>query len=191
MSPELHLLLSPRDAYAGLARRPRALTPVTALRRPAHVALVMGLAVAIATTGRVTVGLVVSTTLCWSLLVGVQMAIALPLIAGPARRTVGIARALDLFFAGHAPWSLWLLVAAVWVPSPLGPSVAPLLWLALVPLALTQRIILAFFHEVLEVDPRVAVARTVAHQAVTWGLSLVLFGIAVQIWPRALVGCAN
>ena len=158
--------------------------PVTALRRPLLVALVLGTSEAITATRHVTPGLLLSTTLCWSFVVVLQMAIALSLIAAPSRRTVGLSRAVDLFFASHVPWSLWLLAAAAWAPSPMGRSTTPLFVAASVPALLTPRMIAAFFREVLEMDPREARARTVVHQAVTWGLFGGLFAASVAIVPR-------
>jgi hypothetical protein len=159
---------------------------LSAVRRPLLVAVVVGASVAIAATGHVTPSLLLGVTLCWSFVVLMQVAIAVSLIARPARRTVGLPRALDLFFAGHAPWSLWMLAAAAWAPSPLGRPFWPVLATALVPVALTPIMISAFFREVLEMDPRHAIGRTAAHQAITWTLFLILFGTAVQIVPRAL-----
>src|SRR5437763_4035347 len=125
MSPELGLLVAPRRTYAALASS-APLSAVAALRRPLLAALVIGASVAISATGRVTPALVLSTTVMWSYIVLLQLAIALPLLAAGARRTVGLARAVDLFFAGHAPWSLFALAAAAWVPSPLGRPLWPL-----------------------------------------------------------------
>jgi hypothetical protein len=147
------------------------------------VAIVLGASEAIAATRHVTPGLLLSTTICWSFVVVIQMAIALSLIAAPSRRTVGLPRALDLFFASHVPWSLWMLAAAAWAPSA-GLSITPLLVAAAVPAVLTPWMIAAFFREVLEMDPREARARTAAHQAITWGLFVVLFGTAVALVPR-------
>lgn len=186
MSPELRLMIAPRDTYAALARVPGRATVLTALRRPALVAVVLGVSAAMGATGRVTPALVLSTTLCWSVVVVLQAAIALPLIAGAARRTVGIARAVDLFFAGHAPWSLWLLATVAWAPSPVGRPLTPVLVAAIVPLVVTVRIVAAFFREVLEMDPREAAARTAVQQAATWLTVVVLLGTAVQIFPRVL-----
>ena len=127
-----------------------------------------------------------STTICWSFVVVLQMGIALAVIAGPARRTVGLARALDLYFAGHAPWSLWMLAAVAWAPSAIGRPLTPLLISAAVPLILTPRILSAFFREVLELDPRQAMARTAAQQAMTWVTFVILFGTAIALVPRVL-----
>jgi hypothetical protein len=112
--------------------------------------------------------LVLSTTLTWSYIVLLQLAIALPLIAPAARRRVGLARGVDLFFAGHAPWSLFTLSVAVVVPTAAGRPVWPLLVMALVPIVLTPRIVHAYFREVLDCDRGSALRRTLVHQAATW-----------------------
>ncbi|HEX9366395.1 MAG TPA: hypothetical protein VF921_07200 [Vicinamibacterales bacterium] len=179
-------MISPGETYASLARMPGRSTPLAALRRPLVVALVLGVTAAIGATRHLTPALLLSTTVCWSFVLVVQVAIALILIAGPARRTVGLARALDLYFAGHAPWSLWMLAAAAWAPSPLGRPFTPLLIAAAVPIVLTPRILSAFFREVLEMDPRRAAARTAAQQVMTWVTFVLLFGTAVQLVPRVL-----
>jgi len=186
VSPELQLIVSPRDTYARLARTRSRGGVLVALRRPALAAVVIGAAIALGATGHVTPRLLLSTTLCWAFAVVLQIAIAVALIAGPSRRTVGLSRALDLFFASHAPWSLWLLAAAAYSPSVLGRPLMPLLLSAVVPLALTVRMIAAYFREVLELDPRHAHVRTAVQQAATWGIPLVLYGTAVAFWPRFL-----
>jgi hypothetical protein len=186
MSPELRLMLSPRETYASLARIPGTVTVWTTLRRPLLVTAVLGVSVAMSATGHVTPALILSTTLCWCFVVALQAAIAVTLIAGPARRTVGLARAMDLYFAGHAPWSLWMLAVIAWAPSPVGRPFTPILIAAAVPLILTPLIVSAFFREVLEMDPRHAVARTVAQQVMTWGTFVLVLGTAVALVPRLL-----
>ena len=184
MTPELRLMAAPARTYAALARQPSPVGPLTALRRPLLAAVVLGMAMAFAPTRHLTPVLVARTTIAWSFVIGIQILIALPLIAGPARRTVGIARALDLLFASHAPWSLWLLFAAV-LPAPLGrPPRLVLPLLALAPLVMTARALAAFFREVLQLGPRRAALRTVLHQAITWCTFLVLYGSAVALMPR-------
>ena len=183
MTPELRLMVAPARTYALLARQPSPVGPLTALRRPLLAALVLGASMAIAATKHVTPALVLNTTIAWSFVVVLQIAIALLLIAAPARRTVGVPRALDLFFASHAPWSFWILAAAA-MPAPLGRPLVPLPLLAVVPLVMTGRAIAAFFREVLHRDPRRAAQRTALHQAMTWGALVVLYGTAVAIRPR-------
>ena len=183
MTPELRLMVAPASTYALLARQPSPVGPFAALRRPLLVAVVVGVSLAIATTRHVAPSLVAGTTIAWSFVVALQIAIALTVIAGPARGTVGLARALDLFFASHAPWSLFLLGVAA-LPAPLGRPFTPVLLLAVVPLALTARAIAAFFREVLRLDPRRAMVRTIVHQAITWSVFVILYGSAVAIRPR-------
>lgn len=184
MAAELRLIVAPGATYATLARQPSRIGPLGSLRRPLLVAAVLGASIALSATGRITPALFLSTALVWSVVIALQVAIALSLIAAPSQRTVGWPRALDLFFASHAPWSIWFLAAAAWGMSPLGGWSTPLLLLALAPIVLTPRMIAAFFREVLELDPRHAIGRTVAHQVITWTLFLLLAGSAVALWPR-------
>jgi hypothetical protein len=99
---------------------------------------------------------------------------------------VGVARALDLFFAAHAPWSLWLLAVVAWAPRPGGRPLTPVLLVALVVLALTFRMIAAYFHVVLGLDLRAARRRAILHQAVTWILLLGAEALAVALLPRVV-----
>jgi hypothetical protein len=186
MSPELGLLFAPRRTYAVLAGAAVPISPLGALRRPLLAATVLGVSLAISATGRVTPALVLSATLTWGYIVMLQLAVALPLVTPAARRTVGVPRALDLFFAGHAPWSLFALAAAAWAPTPLGRSIWPLLITLAIPIALTPRILVAFFAEVLRMDRRAARRMTVLHQAITWIIFAVLFWVVNALSPRVL-----
>jgi hypothetical protein len=186
MSAEIGLIIAPGRTYAALVAQATRVGPVRALRRPLLAAVVLGTSMAMSSTRHVTPALVFSTTLLLSVVVIGQVLIALALIRGTAPRTIGLARACDLFFASHAPWSLWLLAAALWVPSPMGLPAAPLWLAALVPIVLTPRIIAAYFREVHGLDRRGARVRAIAHQALTWGLFVTLFGAAVAISPRVL-----
>jgi hypothetical protein len=183
--PEIALMVSPRAAYAALVRGADEVSAVTALRRPLLVAVVIGVSVAIAGTGRVTPALALDTTIAWSYIVLLQLAIALPLVAPRAHRTVGVARALDLFFAGHAPWSLVPLVAAAWAPPP-DRSMWPVYVVAIFALVTTPRIVTAFFLEVLGLDPRTARRMAILHQTITWTVFVVLFWIVNALSPRVL-----
>jgi hypothetical protein len=186
MPLELQLIANPGAAFARVTRSPVRIGAAGALRRPAIVAVVLGASVAMAATREAPPALLLSTTLSWSVVVAAQVLIALALIQRPARATVGVARALDLFFAGHAPWSLWMLAVVAWAPVPGGRPLLPVLVAALVPLALTFRTIAAHFHYVLGFDRRTAVRRTIAHQALTWGLLLGTYGAAVALFPRVV-----
>jgi len=186
VSPELGLLVSPRLTYRALVRGRARVSPVAALRRPLLAAAVIGVSVSIGATGRASPALVAATTVTWSYIVLLQLAIAVPLIAGGARRTVGLARAVDLFFAGHAPWSLFALVAAAWAPSPAGRPMWPLVVAFVLPIALTPRIVAAFFAEVFGLERHAARRMTIVHQTITWTVFSVLFWIVNAVSPRLL-----
>jgi|SRR5579872_2897700 len=186
MSPEIELIIRPDRTYAALAGRAAPIGAVRALRRPLLVAVVIGTSSALSTTRHLTPALVFDTTLLLSVIVVAQVLIALALTGGAASRRMGRACALDLFFASHAPWSLWLLASAVWVPRWFTLPAAPLNYAAIAPLVVTPRMIAAYFREVQGFDRRRAAIRTVVHQAVTWGLFVALFGAAVAVWPRIL-----
>ena len=179
-------MLAPRATYAALVQLPVRASIVTALRRPLLVALIIGVSVSIAATGRATPALVAGTTLSWSYIVLLQLAIAVALVARGARRTVGLARALDLFFAGHAPWSLLVLAVAAWAPSPIGRPFWPVVVLAIVPILLTPRIVFAFFREVLGMSARDARRMTAVQQAATWTSFVAIVWVSSALTPRAL-----
>ena len=184
MNPELRLVVNPTATYAALAAAPLRVGPLTMLRRPALVAIVVGFAVAIAGTRHVTPILVISTTLSWSVLIAAQVIIALGVFARPASRTLGVPRALDLLFASHVPWSLWMLAVAAWAPVPGVRAFTPVLVTALAPMVLTPRMIAAFCREVLRMERRQAIVRTTMHQVVTWGVFVAVYGWSVALWPR-------
>jgi hypothetical protein len=188
LSLELDLMVAPRETYGALPRGGDAAL-LTAVRRPLLAALLLGVSVAIAATHSVTPALVVSTTLSWSYVVVLQVAIALPLIAGPARRTVGLMRAVDLFFAGHAPWSIFALLAAAWGFVPPSAPAWPLAAAAIVPWVLTVRCVAAFFTEVLALEPAAARRRTILQQAITWTVFVAVNWVASAFTPR-LIGMA-
>lgn len=187
MSPELRLIVAPGPAYAHLVRRRGALPALAVLRRPLLVCVIIGVSLAIAATGRVTPLLVLSTTVSWSYIVVLQLAIALPLVAPAARRTVGIGRAVDLFFAGHAPWSLFALGSAALAPVSFGRAGRPILVAAaFLAIAFTARIIAAFFREVLAMAPRDARRMTIVHQAITWALVVAINWLHSAFTPRLM-----
>jgi hypothetical protein len=180
----------PRDTYAEALHAPGDESVWAAARRPCLVALIQGVAISMAATESVALPVVASVTAYWAPAVLVQVVAALVLIhSGPRpARHVPLARALDLFFLGHAPWSLWLLLSAgVMV---LAPSVSMLRWIVMagmiVPAAATARIVAAFSQVVLGCTRRESVRRTILHQALTLGVLVVYIAITTQLWTRAV-----
>jgi hypothetical protein len=161
---------------------------LSASYRPVIVALTIGTAASISSTAHVSLGLVGSVTACWAFLVAIQLAAAWITLPSASRRTMGAARALDLLFSGHAPWSVWLLASAGWaVTMPI--TARDTRWLLasmIVPLVWNAAIVFAFFRNALGLPHAAAVRRTIAHQSITVGAGFAIFGAAVAIWPRVV-----
>jgi len=167
-------MLAPRAAFSSSGA-----TAVTAPRRYVLfyivlLSVVTGCAAAYSATGRITLSLAASLAATWMFLPVLHVLLARALM----RRRVG------LFLMGHAPWSLWMLAAAAMTGSVGYAAYWWMLLLAIVPIALTLRIVHAFSIEVLQLGPRAALGRTLAHQAATWLVAAVYLDRAVSLMPR-------
>jgi len=184
-------MIAPHAAYRRLvAEGPPASTPGPLLLRLALAALVIGGAVALTSTGGATLRTLVTTTLCWSFVPGVQLCVAAGLIAFWRPSGLRMVSALDLFFAGQGPWLLWTLgvAAAALVAFRLGGHAVPHLRYvvasALVPAAWTWNITTVFCRVVLGLDRRRARVWTFLYQAAIWGIAyLYMAGMTFQAWP--------
>lgn len=180
-------MLSPTRAYTEYAPAHTRSGLWIAIRRPLFVALLLGVTIAMTATHTVAAPVVVSLTICWSVAVVIQLVTALIVVGPSPRRMVPMSRALDLFFLGHAPWSLWLLVIggmSTWMPDLVGILLVVLTML--LPAVLTTRIVAAFSAVVLGASGRAAMTRALLHHAITWMAILVLFSAAVALWPRVI-----
>jgi hypothetical protein len=149
--------------------------------------LILGAASGAAATGRVDGQVVLSGALCWSFVIGIQVAAAILLVQSAPARHVDLRRALELWFLGHAPWSLWMLtVAAVAFTVPAIVSLELGLLSATIPSLWTAALVGAFCRHVLRSDRRRALWQTAFHQAVTWSSIIGYLAVATQIWPRIL-----
>ncbi len=181
-SAELQVLLDPAAAYRRLAS-PDA-DPGSLFWRVLLVACTLGAAVPALAAGQITPALFAGSAICWAFVPALQVLTGLALVGtAPA---VPRRRAVALLFLGHAPWSVWVLAMGA-----LG-LVVPMLGLgalaisALVPLALTLRILDAFCREVLRLPRAVARRRVLAHQALTWTMVFLYLQTASQFLPRLI-----
>jgi len=168
-STELHLALAPTAAYERLL----ASEPVggwRVLRRPATVLLVIAVMVPITAVQRVTIGLVATAALSWSFVPVIQALVAIAVIASAPQRRVGFLTALDLWFAAHVPYSLWMLIALGFMAA-FPVSVELIIASAIVPAIWTMVVVSAFCKTVLQTTPGGARWRTAAHFAAIWGFT--------------------
>jgi hypothetical protein len=184
---ELFVMRAPLAAYRRLAPDHQ-VSFAGAMRRPAVAAIAIGTAASILATERVTLTLVLTTTLCWSFIVVVQLFAGLVLIARSRSSIVARAPALDLLFMGHGPWSLWLLAVAAWTawfPRPesrelivLGSAIVPWVW--------TVTILFSFCTIVMRASRREAIVGILLHQFIVWTVAVMYVDFAVALRPRIL-----
>jgi hypothetical protein len=136
--------------------------------------LLIGACASYAATGRITASLVASLALVWCWVPVLHVIIA-RLIAGP--------RGAALLEA-NAPWALWLLASSAAVGTFGYPAYDWMILLALIPIALTLRIVYTFSRDVLGDDWRKALARTAVHQGFTWLAAAIYLDRAVSLVPR-------
>jgi len=186
-SDDVYLAFAPARTYRELLTRSARVGWFGALGRPALVIVLIGTAVSTAATGRVSLGLVSSTALAWSFAVALQIAVGASVIASSRARRVGMPRAVDLWFTGHLPWSLWLLVVAGVTRMLPSFSLEGILLTMIVPMAWTAAIASAFCHIVLGTTRRAARLRAAAHQLVTLVLVLSFVAWSAGGWFRLLM----
>ena len=189
LSPEVRLMLAPTESYRRLLREPsRGAGGASA--RLLLVVLVVGTSVALAATGRASLGLVLSCSACWSV-APLAQALALAFVARPA--PLPCSHLLELFLLAHAPWSLWLLCYSLGaaLSFPEGSAgwtglAAHAIVTALLPWLWTAWLVFCFFREVLALSPRRAALRTAGYQLALLLPALAYVSFAVALGPRLL-----
>jgi hypothetical protein len=181
VADELRLMVAPAATYRRLLAEPLRSGWRAVLLRPAFVALVIGAFVTLTNSGQLYPTLLLGTALAWAWVPALQLLVATPLIALGRRRPLPLSSALDLFFLGHAPWSLWLLIAGASMMGDLPEALStlrlgPLLLSALLPIAWTTVLIWAFGRTVLGLPAWLALLGTLAYEALIWGAAYLYVG---------------
>src|SRR4051812_25108761 len=111
---DLGVMLAPAASYRRLVGQPPAAGLRAVVGRPLLVALVVGTFVTLTNAGQLLPTLLLGSVISWSWVPALQLGTAAALTAIIRRRPVPLSSAMDLFFMGHLPWSLWLMgLAAV------------------------------------------------------------------------------
>lgn len=163
-------MLAPRAAYARLAHAPRAYV----LSYVLFMSLLIAACGAFSATGRITLSQLASLSIIWMFVPLLHVLIARA-VMGPQA---------GLFLMGHAPWSIWLILAALMTGSFGYAAYWWMLLAAALPVMLTFRIAHAFCIEVLGTARRGATVRALVHQAVTWLVAAIYLDRAVSLVPR-------
>jgi hypothetical protein len=186
VSDAVRVALAPGPAYAALVAADATGSWWRVAGAVVFCAVLAGSAATIAATETISAPTVLSVSLCWSFVSGVQLLAALVLIRGASGAPVRRPRALELLFRAHLPWSLWLLaVAGAASLLPRSPLLFPgAIHSMLVPAVWTPILIAAFCRRALGCSAREARRRTLLHQALTW-LVIAAFALAMTTpWAR-------
>jgi len=173
------VMLQPSLAYACLAKVSSG--KYLLWKRPGFVALILGCTVSFLTARCLTLRLVVSGAMTWSYVPLLEIA-SLAIVWKWHRPTLPLARTIDVFFAGHGPWSLWLISsAALWAGLPqlissrvwLGSAVVVLIWSAYLDYC--------FWRTALSRSQAEAIRDLLLQRALCWVPGVVIFG-AGSLW---------
>jgi hypothetical protein len=135
---------------------------------------------------RVTFGLVATASVSWCFAVALQAIVGISLIATAPSRRVNALQAFDLWFAGHLPYSLWIMAAfAMMAVAPFG-SLGVLIGSAIVPAVWTAVIASAFCRTVLGATTSGARWRTAGHFVAIWAITLSYIAWAAGGWFQLL-----
>jgi hypothetical protein len=191
-SVELSVLRRPASVFRELSTSTGATGPGRPYRRPLLLAFVLGCFVSFMASGRLTALLIADGAVSFAFVPILEIAALAVVIAGTrARRTTRLSHILDLFFAGNAPWLLWLVavmaIAAVVPPRRIGTWFTPLVLTAAVPAAWSTYIDFHFFREVTGRSKRGAIRDVVSHRALGW-VAAVAYFLGIALWSDTLPG---
>jgi len=181
-SIDARLMLQPARTFKELADRrddPHRSGWWTTCRRPLFIALVLSCMVSLLASGALTLRFVPSAFVYWASIPFVE-ALALVVVLRRRRARLTLPVAIDLFFAGHGPWTAlliaigatlsllppqagWTLLLRLWVPI----AIAVILWSAYIDFC--------FFRSVTGAS-RASATRTVALlRVLTWTAVIAIF----------------
>jgi hypothetical protein len=150
------------------------------------VVLVVAVMVPIMAVQRVTLGLVATAALSWSFVVVLQSIVGLAIIGSAPARTIALLPALDLWFAGHVPYSLWMLAAFGLTAMMTSANVSVVILSAVVPAIWTAIVVAAFCRTVLGTTARGARWRAAAHFVSIWAITSSYIAWAAGGWFQLL-----
>lgn len=175
MSSDLQIALNPEPTYRRLVAEAARRSWARALGRLAFLVLTFAAIVSIMATHAITIDLVLVSAAAWCFVPLVQAAMGLVTIAPARGRTVGLARALELWLAGYLPYILWLLLVPFMVMLGALTQIGVILVTFSAAIGWASFIETAYCRVVLNASPSAARARVAAHQLLM--LTLVSAGV--------------
>ncbi len=144
--------------------------------------MILGCAVSLLASGRLTLRLILDGTLSFAFVPLCEL-VAYAIVYKVQRGTRPFAQAVDRYFAGNTPWLWWLVafmaVGALLPARRLGSVLAPLLFTAPIPIALSVRFDWRLFRADGRTPPQAA-ADILLQRAIAWSLATAyFFGVAI------------
>ena len=188
-SHELRVMLRPASTYRQLVGVSDESGIWLMLRRPVFVAFVVGSFTSFTVSGHLTLSLLLDGMVFWSFVPLVQAILMAGIVALFARRRIPTSKAIDLFFMGHGPWLLWLLiVSGTCLFFPLKSFYLwPVEWGWVLPVSLFAAWIwssltsFAFLREALEVSRLSATGLLVLYTVLLWAIFIALLVLTETI----------
>jgi hypothetical protein len=189
LAAEVHVMLHPTTAWQRLLQSPEKTGAWQAVRRPLFFAFLLGCMVSLVASRQLTLRHIVGGTISGCIIVLGQI-LALAIVYRRCQ-AISFSRALDLFFIGYGPWSLWILCfSSAWAfASPVNAFVwagqRAILISAIVPAVWSGYIDFCFMKSVLHRSPRRAAWDLFLQRAISWTISILIFG-AGAVAPEAI-----
>lgn len=185
-SPDVRVMLRPAGAYQELVQQGSGEGKWNAMRRPVFMVFLLGCLVSLVTAGTLNPRLFAAGALNGLFVPLLEIGV----LAGVwrSRRALPFLRTVDLFFMGHGPWVLWLLVmCAIWVfasPFQAFYLTGRGMWFLLGVVAVWSGYIdFCFLRYVLRESAKKAVGSLMILRVITWTVGLVIFG-GGSLWPE-------
>lgn len=176
-SPEIQVLWRPGRSFSRLLLE----SPDRAgsvLKRPLLFTFVLGCAISLLVSGRLSVRLVADGIVSFAFVPIIQIG-ALAAVSRSREAPVSFSRAVDAFFVGNSPWLVWLIglggLASFANVDTLGAWTEPAAVLSAIPFAWAGYIDFHFFEKVMKRSGFGALRDLVLQRALAWTAGLVVF----------------
>lgn len=174
------VMLGPAATYRFLAHQPARGGPWLGWRRPLLIAFVLGCTMSFLASSALTLRLAGSATVYWSFVPLSEIA-ALAAVSWRKKPTRSFSQTMDLFFAGHGPWLLWLIgLCAIWsfIP-PVRAFAFTSVWLygvGAIVIVWSAYIDFCFFRFAMSRNPAGAGRDLLLQRLVSWTFIIAVFG---------------
>jgi len=180
----LNVAIQPASAYASLAKDPAGSGIWVLLRGPLLVTLILACSISFLTKRYLAPGLILSGMIAWCFVPLAEIAgLAVSLRIG--RQRTSFAQATDLFFAGHTPWFLWLIVFVLPSIIPFHPPATLWPWVGFAVLVAIWSCYIDYFFFRHVAGARKPGRSLFVQRAISWTLFFVIFG-GGSLWPGLL-----